>query len=417
MHMTHQQFLNYYLGNRIDFDGGFGYQCTDLARAYVQWVWGKSTTIYGGNGGAVEAYRRFPDAIGQGGYAEKIANNPFDVNQVPKQGDIIVFDATSWNPYGHISIVDSAPNGVNYFVSIDQNAGSGTGDGVGLNAIRKVSHSYTGSGGFGRVLGWLRLSGSGGGTPTPPPNNNQEMPNLSGALFRQAYINAWNNNDRNWLLGSLVDRDRSITEMQDRLEALAQDKTYVPIIHDQSNQSIGGINLNGAFFKQNYINAWNNHDRYWLLGSLVDRDKTLTELQQRYQMLLQFKQTSGSMSVTGTYTPSRTTDDPTPADPTDLYPSVPTPPEGEPNTVPIPPADAPGQFKPRSEKLKVVLGFIKNTLPSLGVLLVAFGFGQENVNQVISIACAFLAFIIALILEWDKTIYQTKEQHLETIKS
>ena len=38
--MTHNDFILKYLSNMVDYDGQFGYQCTDLAKAYAKEVLG-----------------------------------------------------------------------------------------------------------------------------------------------------------------------------------------------------------------------------------------------------------------------------------------------------------------------------------------------------------------------------------------
>lgn len=61
-------------------------------------------------------------------YFEKIANNHNDPNQVPQQGDVMVFDATPQagysntydNPYGHTGICESAD--ANGYVLLQQNS-------------------------------------------------------------------------------------------------------------------------------------------------------------------------------------------------------------------------------------------------------------------------------------------------------
>ncbi len=145
--MNYKQFRQEFLGSSFNTDGVAGVQCVDIVKLYIREVYNESWRSMGGNGGAYNAYRLFPHSlITEQENWELITNNPSDPSQFPEQGDIIVFDQTSQNIYGHISIYDRT-TGVNSFVSIDQN--------VGGKKVREITHTFTESGGFGKVLGWL----------------------------------------------------------------------------------------------------------------------------------------------------------------------------------------------------------------------------------------------------------------------
>jgi len=149
--MTHQEFVKKWVGKSIDNDGypiGATKQCTDLVATYIKEVWGQPMSIvFPAN--AIDIIDRHNDNY------ETIKNDFNDINQVPLQGDIIVFGATPSNPYGHTGIVDSA-NGQKVTV-FEQNAGGGRGQGQGGDACTLRDHTYWASAGFGEVLGWLRL--------------------------------------------------------------------------------------------------------------------------------------------------------------------------------------------------------------------------------------------------------------------
>ncbi|HNG97292.1 MAG TPA: CHAP domain-containing protein, partial [Candidatus Absconditabacterales bacterium] len=78
----------------------------------------------------------------------------YEKGKVPKLGDIFFLDKTSKNPYGHTGVIyeGSTPETM---VVVEQNAGTGNGDGKGGNAITKRSYGYNTS--RGRVLGWFTL--------------------------------------------------------------------------------------------------------------------------------------------------------------------------------------------------------------------------------------------------------------------
>jgi surface antigen len=167
--MTHQEFKNKYLGQRLDYDGVAAYQCVDIAKAYGDYVWGAGHIgALGGIGGAIEAYNLFPNGAFKASFCTRTANNFKDVNQCPKQGDIIVFGATVKNAYGHIGIVEKVYPGQNKVDIIEQN-GVGTGNGTGGDAIRVFTRTYTASGGVGKVLGWLSKIEAPAQTPAPTP--------------------------------------------------------------------------------------------------------------------------------------------------------------------------------------------------------------------------------------------------------
>ena len=105
---------------KVDYDGRYWFQCTDLAKLYIDegLEFGK---------------------IGALGNAKDMPNNSFfsswekikGMNNI-MQGDIII--RSQW-PYGHVAVVDHVLNGKVYV--LEQNgSGKDSGSGLGANAIR-----------------------------------------------------------------------------------------------------------------------------------------------------------------------------------------------------------------------------------------------------------------------------------------
>lgn len=105
--MTLTQFINKYVGQKVDFDGKFGAQCVDLYRVYCRDV------------------LNVPQSPGVEG-AKDIINNPGflavtkDSNLADySRGDILIWGATKTNKYGHVAILVSVYN-TKYFIVLEQ---------------------------------------------------------------------------------------------------------------------------------------------------------------------------------------------------------------------------------------------------------------------------------------------------------
>ena len=87
------EFIRKYLGKKVDFDGAFGAQCVDLYRRYCADVLDvpQSPAVEG----AKDIFRK-PGALGVTAEAEKAAYVP---------GDVLVWDGTNTNKYGHVAIL------------------------------------------------------------------------------------------------------------------------------------------------------------------------------------------------------------------------------------------------------------------------------------------------------------------------
>jgi CHAP domain len=144
-----QEFTQKYIGTNQDFDGGWGGQCVDLARMWVQEGWGlQSNQVLPSdpeNGGAVHAYTDYPNSLINGNTrVKRIENRP---DNHPDAGDIIIWNENMGGGFGHIAVVVDANS--NNFTVLEQN--NGNGDGYGQDdAIKSTFYSdYT------NVPGWL----------------------------------------------------------------------------------------------------------------------------------------------------------------------------------------------------------------------------------------------------------------------
>lgn len=94
--MTLDKFLNKYFGKKIDFDGMYGAQCVDLFRRYCNDVFNFPHT--GSVEGAKEIYLNYDKMPLEKKYFDR--KKTID----SKCGDVVVFDKTDLNKYGHIAI-------------------------------------------------------------------------------------------------------------------------------------------------------------------------------------------------------------------------------------------------------------------------------------------------------------------------
>jgi hypothetical protein len=135
--MKLDEFVRTYNGRYLDYDGRFGCQCVDLARYYFAEVCGLVRQP-AGVVGAKDFYRKFDKDPVLAANFTKIPNTP---EFVPEPGDIVIWDGTKGNLYGHIAIF--VHGDVRAFDSFDQNLPTGAPCGI-------VHHTYN------NVLGFLR---------------------------------------------------------------------------------------------------------------------------------------------------------------------------------------------------------------------------------------------------------------------
>ena len=153
-----QKIIQKYLGKRYAESRELGHQCVAWAKSFAREM---GYPIAGFSWSALKWWQ-----TGSPFSAEwrRVENTP---QAVPKPGAIIFFDATKANPYGHVAVVESASSKL--LIIIEQNAGSGNGDGLGMNAITRNTVGYTASGSRGKCLGWYEYVGKPAPTPTQTP--------------------------------------------------------------------------------------------------------------------------------------------------------------------------------------------------------------------------------------------------------
>lgn len=94
--ITLDEFIKNYEFKQIDFDKAFGSQCVDVFRQYSKEVLGiKEHT--GAVEGAKDLYLNFDKM--------KLMQKYFVKIYTPRKGDIVVFNKTPTNKYGHVAIV------------------------------------------------------------------------------------------------------------------------------------------------------------------------------------------------------------------------------------------------------------------------------------------------------------------------
>lgn len=122
--MTFTAWVQAYNGKKIDWDDVSPYQCVDLAKCYLQEVWGVKTKGRGTSvwGDAKDYYLDFEDKS-WGGYKKLHAAGFVRIKNtrefIPMKGDIVV-----WNngKYGHIGVANGDGD-TDAFYSYDQNWG------------------------------------------------------------------------------------------------------------------------------------------------------------------------------------------------------------------------------------------------------------------------------------------------------
>lgn len=134
--MTTDQFVEKYLGKKIDFDNAYAGQCVDLFRQYVQEVLGFPQPK--GVSGAKDFWLNFDTDPNLKNNYTKIPNTP---DAVPQKGDVMLWNGKAGGGFGHVSIFLTGD--VNSFTSFDQNWPT-------LSVCTKTVHDYK------NVSGWLR---------------------------------------------------------------------------------------------------------------------------------------------------------------------------------------------------------------------------------------------------------------------
>lgn len=108
--MTLTTFINTYLGKKVDWDKNGEFQCVDLARQYINDV--------------LELPQ--PPALGKNGGAKDMFDKPGQLKVTPDsvladytRGDILIWDKSKTNKYGHVAILVAVYN-TKYFIVLEQ---------------------------------------------------------------------------------------------------------------------------------------------------------------------------------------------------------------------------------------------------------------------------------------------------------
>ncbi|UOF78661.1 endolysin [Caudoviricetes sp.] len=143
--MSYTTFKNNWLNKKVDYDHVYAHQCVDLILQYVKEEFGLASGVWGN---AIDYWRR-PTAT---------LLTKFDLVSSTdcKQGDIVVLNGLTGNPYGHIGICDSQD--ATSVAILEQNGSTGNGSGVGGDAVRTRAVPKT------RIAGLLRPKAA----PAPP---------------------------------------------------------------------------------------------------------------------------------------------------------------------------------------------------------------------------------------------------------
>lgn len=99
--MTLEQFVTKYNGKKVDFDGAYGAQCVDLFRQYAKEGLGipEHTGPCGTTGGAKDLYLDYEKMPIEKKYFTRTRGA-----RGIKSGDVLIWDSTATNKYGHVAI-------------------------------------------------------------------------------------------------------------------------------------------------------------------------------------------------------------------------------------------------------------------------------------------------------------------------
>lgn len=99
--MTLIEFVDKYLGKKVDFDGVYGAQCVDLFRQYAKEVLRikEHTGPCATTGGAKDLFLDYNIMPVEKKYFKRSIQKDW------KSGDILIWDSTPTNKYGHVAIL------------------------------------------------------------------------------------------------------------------------------------------------------------------------------------------------------------------------------------------------------------------------------------------------------------------------
>lgn len=136
--ITFDNFIAKWTGQPVDFDGVYPNQCMDLMHQYVYDVLGITNAAVLAHPAAYQVFTDFTETQ----YFDRIDNSP---TGVPQKGDIVLFNKTSSNPYGHVCVFIEGD--ANKFKSFDANYPTGS-----LPHVQDHTYGY--------CLGWLHPKGN-----------------------------------------------------------------------------------------------------------------------------------------------------------------------------------------------------------------------------------------------------------------
>lgn len=116
--MNIDEFINKYINKKVDFDKRYGAQCVDLFRQYCKDVLNIPHT--GAVEGAKDLFLNWEKMPLEKKYFDKIIADKIYKNVSIRCGDIIVWDKTDVNPYGHVAIA-ICKNNDNSILVFEQN--------------------------------------------------------------------------------------------------------------------------------------------------------------------------------------------------------------------------------------------------------------------------------------------------------
>ena len=125
-------------------------ECVSFVKRFTEEL-GVKMNPMGGNGGAKYGFINF-NKPGSSLSAEQADKIRFSGSEQPKIGDIIFFDSTPTNKWGHVGVVSSVFDNGSIEIQESNLDGEAPNTQVKRRRINNLSNTYPG-----RVMGWLRL--------------------------------------------------------------------------------------------------------------------------------------------------------------------------------------------------------------------------------------------------------------------
>ena len=145
--MTLSKFVEKHLDTAVDFDGHYGAQCVDLVRQKWQEIDRIPQPEPTDTQGAAAFYFKHERRPIQRQHLNCITYQP---GMIPPPGAVVIFKATSKNPFGHIGIcIVANERAMEVFEQC------GIENSKRLTEGRKQKGVYIGAWGYDRLLGWL----------------------------------------------------------------------------------------------------------------------------------------------------------------------------------------------------------------------------------------------------------------------